>query len=95
MSSASRMQEKIGISERNKRYPPAAQSNHEEGTAHLAFTIDRQGRVASAHIAGCSGSAALAAETLVHRVSIPPPPAEMAGAQISPVVSLRYNIPRY
>jgi periplasmic protein TonB len=87
----------IGILERNKRYPPSAESNHEEGTAHLAFTIDRQGRVTSAHIAGSSGSAALDAETLalVHRVSIPPPPAEMAGAQISLVVSLRYNIPRY
>ncbi len=87
----------IGILERNKRYPPGAESNHEEGTAHLAFTIDRQGRVTSAHIAGSSGSAALDAETLalVHRVSIPPPPAEMAGAQISLVVSLRYNIPRY
>ncbi len=87
----------IGVLERNKRYPPGAESNHEEGTAHLAFTIDRQGRVTSAHIAGSSGSAALDAETLalVHRVSIPPPPAEMAGAQISLVVSQRCNIPRY
>jgi periplasmic protein TonB len=87
----------IGILERNKRYPPSAESSHEEGTAHLAFTINRQGRVTSAHIAGSSGSAALDAETLalVHRVSIPPPPAEIAGAQISLVVSLRYNIPRY
>jgi periplasmic protein TonB len=69
-------------------------SNHEEGTAHLAFTINRQGRVTSTHIVGSSGSLALDAETLecVHRVSIPPPP---AGAQISLVVSLRYNIPRY
>jgi periplasmic protein TonB len=87
----------IGILERNKRYPASAESNHEEGITHLAFTIDRQGRVTSAHIAGSSGSAALDAETLalLHRVSIPPPPAEMAGAQISLVVSLRYNIPRY
>jgi periplasmic protein TonB len=87
----------IGILERNKRYPTSAESNHQEGTAHLAFTIDRQGRVTSAHIAATSGSAALDAETLalVHRVSIPPPPAEMAGTQISLVVSLRYNIPRY
>jgi periplasmic protein TonB len=84
----------IGILERNKRYPPGAESNHEQGTTHLAFTINRQGRVTSAHIAGSSGSAALDAETLalVHRVSIPPPPAEMAGTQISLVVSLRYNI---
>jgi periplasmic protein TonB len=87
----------IGILERNKRYPPSAESSHEEGTAHLAFTIDRLGTVTSAHIAGSSGSAALDAETLalVHRISIPPPPAEITGAQISLVVSLRYNIPRY
>jgi len=84
----------IGILERNKRYPAAAESKHEQGTAHLAFTINRQGHVTSAHIAGSSGSPALDAETLslVHRVSFPPPPAEMAGAQISLVVSLRYNI---
>jgi periplasmic protein TonB len=83
----------IGILERNKRYPPGAESNREEGSAHLAFTIDRQGKVTSAHIAGSSGSTALDAETLalVHRVSIPPPPAEMAGVQISLLVTLRYN----
>jgi periplasmic protein TonB len=85
----------VGILERNKSYPPTARSNGEEGTAHLAFSVDRQGRVTSAHIAGSSGSAALDAETLalVHRVSLPPPPAEMAGVQIS--VFLRYNISHY
>jgi periplasmic protein TonB len=83
----------IGILEQNKRYPPGAEPNHELGTAHLAFTINRQGRVISAHISGSSGSAALDAETLalVHRVSFPPPPAEMAGNQISLNVSLRYK----
>jgi periplasmic protein TonB len=87
----------IGILQRNKRYPPGADPNHELGTAHLAFTVDRRGRVISAHIAGSSGSAALDAETLalVHRVSFPPPPAEMAGAQITLSVSLEYKNPSY
>jgi hypothetical protein len=50
----------------------------------------------SRNIAGSTRSSALDAETLalVHPVAIPPPPVEMAGAQISLVVSLRYNIPR-
>lgn len=84
----------ISILERNKRYPPGAESNHEQGVAHLAFALNRQGRVISAHIAGSSGSAALDAETLslVRRVSFPPPPPDVAGAQINLVVSLRYNV---
>jgi hypothetical protein len=46
------------------------------------------------HIDRSSGSAALDAETLalVHRVSIPPPPAEMAGPQFSFGVWVQYHI---
>ncbi len=84
----------IGILERNKRYPPEAQARQEHGTSSLAFSLNRQGRVTSAHIAGSSGSSALDAETLslVHRVQpFPPPPPEIGGAQISLVVAIRYN----
>jgi protein TonB len=84
----------IGILERNKRYPPEAQARREHGTSNLAFSLNRQGRVTSAHIAGSSGSSALDAETLslVHRVQpFPPPPPEIGGAQISLVVAIRYN----
>jgi periplasmic protein TonB len=84
----------IGILERNKRYPPEAQARQEHGTSSLAFSLNRQGRVTSAHIAGSSGSSALDAETLslVQRVQpFPPPPADVGGAQISLVVAIRYN----
>jgi protein TonB len=83
-----------GILEQNKRYPPSARSNNEEGRAHLSFTVNRQGRVTSAQIDRSSGSAALDAETLalVHRVSFPPPPAEMARQQINLGVWVRYNL---
>lgn len=84
----------IGILERNKRYPPEAQARQERGVSNLAFSLNRQGRVTSAHIAGSSGSAALDAETLalVRRVQpFPPPPPEVAGAQIGLVVAIRYR----
>jgi protein TonB len=84
----------IGILERNKRYPSEAQARQERGTSNLAFSLNRQGRVTSAHIAGSSGSPTLDAETLslVHRVQpFPPPPPEVAGAQISLLVAIRYN----
>lgn len=84
----------VGILERNKRYPAQAEARHEHGVSSLAFTLNRQGRVTSARIAGTSGSAALDAETLalVRRVQpFPPPPPEVAGTQIGLVVAMRYN----
>jgi periplasmic protein TonB len=83
----------VSILERNKRYPAEAQARQEHGVSRLAFTLNRQGHVTSAHIAGSSGSAALDAETLalVRRVQpFPPPPPEVAGTQISLVVAMRY-----
>jgi periplasmic protein TonB len=84
----------IGILERNKRYPAEAEARQEHGVSSLAFSLNRQGRVTSAHIAGSSGSSVLDAETLalVHRVQpFPPPPLEVGGAQISLVVAIRYT----
>jgi protein TonB len=83
-----------GILERNKQYPPSARSKGEQGTAVLAFTINRQGKVTSAHIAHSSGSAALDEQTLalVHGVSFPPPPAEMIDRSL--VVPVKYNLER-
>jgi periplasmic protein TonB len=84
----------IGILERNKRYPPEAEARQEHGVSNLAFSLNRQGRVTSARIAGSSGSSALDAETLslVHRVQpFPPPPPEVVGAQVSLIVAIRYN----
>lgn len=80
------------ILERNKRYPPSARSKGDQGTAVLVFTINRQGKVTSAHIARSSGSSALDEQTLalVHGVSFPPPPAEMIDRSL--VVPVKYNL---
>jgi protein TonB len=80
--------------ERYKRYPPEAQSRGEYGVAQLAFSVDRSGGVHYPHITRSSGSSLLDRETvaLVERASpMPPPPPEVAGAQIPIVVPIRYN----
>lgn len=80
--------------ERYKRYPPEAQSRGEYGVAQLAFSVDRSGGVHHAHITRSSGSSVLDRETvaLAERASpMPPPPPEVAGAQIPIVVPIRYN----
>jgi protein TonB len=85
----------VSILERNKRYPSAAQARHEQGTAQLAFSLDRQGRLTSSKILRSSGSAALDNETLelVRRAQpFPPPPPELAGGEISLSVPIRFSI---
>jgi protein TonB len=80
--------------ERYKRYPPEAQSRGEQGIVQLAFSVDRSGGVHQPHIVRSSGSTVLDRETLAlaERVSpMPPPPPEVAGAQIPIVVPIRYN----
>lgn len=85
----------VNALERNKRYPASAQSRGEKGTAQLAFSLDRQGRVTASSIVKSSGSKALDRETLelVRRAQpFPPPPAAMPGAQIDLTVPIRFNI---
>jgi protein TonB len=85
----------VNMLERNKRYPSAAQARREQGTAQLAFSLDRQGRVTSSKILRSSGSAALDNETLelVKRAQpFPPPPPELPGGEISLSVPIRFNI---
>ncbi len=79
--------------ERNKRYPSDA--GGVRGVAVLAFNIDRSGGVHNARIAKSSGSPALDRETLAlatRAQPLPPPPAELSGAQIPVSVPLRYNM---
>ncbi len=79
--------------ERNKRYPSDA--GGARGVAVLAFNIDRSGGVHNARIAKSSGSPALDRETLAlatRAAPLPPPPAELSGAQIPISVPLRYNM---
>lgn len=80
--------------ERYKRYPPEAQSRGEHGVAQLAFRVDRSGGVHTPRIVRSSGSNLLDAATLalVERAApLPPPPPELAGAQIAVVVPIQYN----
>lgn len=81
--------------QRHKGYPAAAQAQRETGTATVSFTIDRAGRVISAHIARSSQHAALDAETLatVHRAApFPPPPANLPGQRFDFTVPIQFNI---
>jgi periplasmic protein TonB len=81
--------------ERSKRYPPEAQSRGEQGTAQLAFSVDRNGGVHNPRIARSSGSSALDQATLdliARAAPLPPPPPEIPGGQIPITVPIRYNM---
>lgn len=85
----------VATLERNKRYPAQAQARGEHGVAELAFSIDRHGGVHHAHIVRSSGSSLLDGETLAmleRAAPLPPPPPELAGAEIAIVVPIRYNL---
>ena len=77
--------------ERYKRYPDGT---NDIGVAQLAFNVDRAGGVHNARVIHSSGSAVLdrAAVDLAQRAApMPPPPPEIAGAQIPIIVPIRYN----
>lgn len=85
----------VALLERNKRYPAAARAKSEKGTAQLAFSLDRAGRVTAARVTQSSGSGALDQEALelVRRAQpFPPPPDAMPGAQIDLTVPVRFNV---
>ncbi|HWK38922.1 MAG TPA: energy transducer TonB [Hyphomicrobium sp.] len=80
----------MALLNRNKRMPPGGG----RGTATVAFTIDRSGRVLSARLAGSSGDAALDAEavSLARRVSpVPAPPANIGGGSVLLAVPVRFG----
>ena len=82
----------VAALERQKRYPSEARGD--QGTAQLAFNVDRQGGVHNARVTRSSGSSVLDHEALalVQRAQpLPPPPPEVPGAQIPIVVPIRYN----
>jgi periplasmic protein TonB len=79
--------------ERNKRYP--AEAKNIRGTAQVAFSIDRKGRVMSSRIAASSGSDALDREALemVKRAQpFPTPPASVSDTALSFTVPVRFNM---
>ena len=71
----------VSMLERNKRYPADARSRRQQGVAQLAFTLDRQGQIASAEIVRSTGSSSLDEETLalVRRAAPFPPAARASG----------------
>jgi len=85
----------VATLERSKRYPSEARVRGEQGVAQLAFSIDRRGGVHHARIVRSSGSSLLDEATLAlleRAQPLPPPPPEIAGAEIAIVVPIRYNI---
>jgi protein TonB len=81
--------------QRHKRYPAAAQSRGEQGTALVRFSIDRSGRVLSSSLVRSSGSSLLDKETmeLVRRSEpFPRPPESAQGAQFTFSVPVRFSV---
>jgi periplasmic protein TonB len=80
---------------RFKRYPATARSRGEQGTATVAFTIDRDGRLLSSRIVQSSGSSLLDEETLAllaRAQPVPKPPITAPDSALSLVVPLRFDI---
>ena len=81
--------------ERHKRYPRQARLRHQEGTATVRFTIDRDGNVARVALVASSGQAALDEETLalLERASpLPPPPPEAGAPPLTLAVPVQFNL---
>ena len=81
--------------EQHKGYPASARARHETGTAELAFTLDRSGKVVTSRVVRTSGSAALDQETMdtVRRAQpFPTPPPNMPGETFEFTVPIRFNI---
>ena len=75
---------------RHKRFPPSAGGS---GTAHVAFTIDRSGRVVSCRLIRSSGNSAYDSEavSLPRRASpVPAPPPGVGGGTITLTVPVRF-----
>jgi periplasmic protein TonB len=80
---------------RFKRYPTAARSRGDQGTATVAFTIDRDGRLVSSRIVQSSGSTLLDEETLamlMRAQPMPKPPGTAPDSALSLVVPVRFDI---
>ncbi|PVM82224.1 energy transducer TonB [Caulobacter endophyticus] len=78
-----------------KRYPRRAQSAGQEGVVHIAFTVDRGGKVLSARIAKGSGYPLLDDEALatVRRASpMPPPPGDVPGDPVEVLAPVEFFV---
>lgn len=78
-----------------RRYPRRAQSAGQEGVVHVAFTVDRAGRVLAARIAKGSGYPLLDEEALatVRRASpMPPPPEDVPGDPVEVLAPIEFFV---
>lgn len=85
----------LALVEKNKRYPEAARSRREQGTAQVSFTLDRQGMVVSARLTQSSGSGALDDEAiaLLKRAQpFPAPPATFPGEFVVVKQPIRFTV---
>jgi periplasmic protein TonB len=81
----------LALLNRNKRYPA---NEAADGTANIAFTIDRAGAVTSARLVNSSGDRRLDEEAvaLPRRCSpVPAPPADLGRGPITLTVPIRFN----
>jgi len=84
----------VGHVERHKRFPREAARQGIAGTARLAVTIDRRGRLAGARLAKSSGHALLDEEALAtarRAAPYPRPPEGLGGGSITFTVDLRFS----
>ena len=85
----------LALVERNKRYPEAARSRREQGTAQVSFTLDRKGMVVSSRVTQSSGSNALDEEAiaLLKRAQpFPAPPATFPGEFVVVRQPIRFTV---
>jgi protein TonB len=85
----------LALLERNKRYPEAAQSRHQQGVAQVFFSLDRRGRVIDSRIVRSSGASSLDEEALAllrRAQPFPPPPSELPGRRVDVNVPIRFNL---
>jgi periplasmic protein TonB len=78
-----------------KRYPPAARSRGEHGTATVVFTIDREGHLLRSSILRSSGSAALDQESLAvlaRAQPMPRPPDQLTDGELTFVMPVLFSI---
>ncbi len=77
-----------------KRYPDEARRQNMEGQVAVRFTVGRDGQVLDAQVVRGSGSDPLdqAALFMFRGGRAPPFPADMAQAQITTTISVRYRL---
>ncbi|WP_027534007.1 energy transducer TonB [Bradyrhizobium sp. WSM3983] len=85
----------LALVERNKRYPEAARSRHEQGITRVRFTLDRKGQVSNAEVTQSSGSTALDGEAiaLLQRAQpFPAPPNSFEGQSVAVKLPIRFTV---